>query len=162
MGNRRIRRVGFYSCQEWFLQLVLQFYILDPNSLPDLRTPKTAAEKKTVGCLCCKQGEIDIEFSLPKTGFILGETVNFNICINNRSKKDIEKYVIGFNQESVFKAGSHSITYMDSIENKTVPIFIKRSFFYQSVASLAIPPILHVDSARQYVRIDRNKIFCDT
>jgi hypothetical protein len=82
--------------------------ILDLNKLPDLRTPKTAADKKTVGCLCCKQGEIDIEFSLPKTGFILGETVNFNININNRSKKDIIKVAIGFIQECVYRAGSHS------------------------------------------------------
>jgi hypothetical protein len=45
--------------------------ILDLNNLPDLRTPKTATEKKTVGCLCWKGGDILMEFSLPKSIVIL-------------------------------------------------------------------------------------------
>jgi hypothetical protein len=39
---------------------------LNLNSLPDLRSPKTATAKKEICCFCCKGGKINIELCLQK------------------------------------------------------------------------------------------------
>jgi hypothetical protein len=70
-----------------------------------------------------------------------GESVNFNLDINNRSSREIKKVVIGLIQEIYFRADGHVKGYSNSFANMTLPIVIKPSSNYESAVPIAIPPI---------------------
>ncbi|KAL8583652.1 hypothetical protein ACOMHN_037376 [Nucella lapillus] len=59
---------------------------LDPKAM----TPHEVQEEEMVCCLCCQSGPIVAKFRLERTGYILGEEVQFLATVNNGSGRTID------------------------------------------------------------------------
>ena len=68
--------------------------LTDLNAYPALRQPASLNNTKTVGILCCKSGTIHGSLSLPKTGFVSGETIRANVLIKNDCKKEVKPPIL--------------------------------------------------------------------
>lgn len=58
-------------------------------SIPSLLQPARDELRKTVCCLCCASQPIVLTIALPKTGFLLGESLQLHTSIENGSNRNV-------------------------------------------------------------------------
>ena len=56
---------------------------------PHLLQPVRQEVQKTVCCLCCASGPIVLTAALPKTGFVVGESFQLNVSLQNGSNRRV-------------------------------------------------------------------------
>ncbi|CAH1110939.1 unnamed protein product [Psylliodes chrysocephalus] len=91
--------------------------LVDLNNLrkPDLLESTSYSDDKTVCCLCCAQGPIEMDITLPKRTLVPEETVNVLVRLSNLSNTNIEGVELKLKQSIVCKAYNPSES--RSIEN---------------------------------------------
>ena len=80
---------------------------VDLNSLANLKLPYGLSETKIFCCCCCKSEPVTVNFSLPKTGYLAGETIHFKVITDNKSDRKIQMTVYLI-QNIVFYAQGNS------------------------------------------------------
>ena len=66
--------------------------LLDLNTLPDVREPKTKQEEKTICCLCCASGPISLTARISRTGFFCGkDRIGLKVELENGSSRPVDK-----------------------------------------------------------------------
>ena len=73
---------------------------------PRLLQPVREEVQKTVCCLCCASGPIVLTVALPKTGFLLGESIQFHASLENGSNRLVTMNA-SIVQHIVFHAQGH-------------------------------------------------------
>jgi len=66
--------------------------------------PSFDKDSKYICCFCCKEGPINTEMNLNRTGFVPGEAILININIENLSKTDIRGTRLWLERRVVLKA----------------------------------------------------------
>ena len=69
-------------------------------------TPIANQGTKTFGCLCCTTGPLNASLSLPKTGYVCGETIFFSAEIENLSDKVMTSSTISLIEHEKYTARS--------------------------------------------------------
>lgn len=106
--------------------------------------PMTNSGSKMFGALCCKSGPLNATLSLPKLGYVCGETIHFSAHIENLSTKEMTKSSIKLIQNDVFKAsgGRQKLVRRSVLTHQQPSIAPGASFDWTNVALLipALPP----------------------
>lgn len=118
----------------------------------------TFSDEKTVCCWCCNGGHISLNVEMPKTAFVIGETINYKVSITNLSNTNIEKLkgkltktvkysvdspsyeskddydeIVSFTEHGVGAHGEHTYDLQLAIpEHLEVPNFTNCQFFQAS------------------------------
>ncbi|XP_057668788.1 arrestin domain-containing protein 5-like [Diorhabda carinulata] len=89
--------------------------LIDLNHLhnPQLLQSTSYSDDKTVCCLCCAQGPITMDVTLPKRTLIPGEVVNIPVRISNMSNTNIESLELKLIQKIECKSTT-------SVEDKSI------------------------------------------
>ncbi|KAI6177456.1 Arrestin domain-containing protein 2 [Aphelenchoides bicaudatus] len=83
--------------------------IEDINNNTDALAPATASDSNYNVRFCCrKQGSINAELSLARTGYTPGETIFVNALVNNQSSKTLKASYVRLKQEVKYKAKTFS------------------------------------------------------
>ena len=108
----------------------------------DAVKPLTNNGSKTFGCLCCKTGPLNATLSLPKLGFVCGETIFFSASIENLSNKVMTKSTIKLLEIDVYKAASGKQRHVRRVilTHQEASIAPGESFTWSNVG-LLIPPL---------------------
>ena len=108
----------------------------------DATKPLTNNGTKTFGCLCCTTGPLNATLSLPKLGYVCGETIFFSANIENLSNKVMTKSSIKLVQTDVFKASTGKTRHVRRtiLTHQEASIAPGASFTWSNVG-LLIPPL---------------------
>ena len=101
---------------------------VDLNSLANLKLPYGLSETKMFGCCCCESGPLTVNFSLPKTGYLAGETIHFRVITDNKSDREIQMTVYLIQDIDFYAQGSskcdrvdlNMISYSKSIQSSSI------------------------------------------
>lgn len=131
----------------WKVDKNLHLYVtvislLDLNMDPNSVLPITNSGAKTFGCMCCKTGPLTANISLPKVGFVCGETILFSATIENNSDKVMTKSSVKLVENDVFKAHSGAQKHVKRVilQHQQASIAPGDSFNWSNVG-LLIPPL---------------------
>ncbi|XP_011409248.1 PREDICTED: arrestin domain-containing protein 2-like [Amphimedon queenslandica] len=117
-----------------------------PINTPQLRTPKAMEISKTLCCLCCASGPINITATVPRTGFcILKDAIRVEVSVENGSRRDVRQIVASFHKQVLYIAKRHH--YCDIVTVASVasePVAAHSSIVWRPppIAVPNIPPTL--------------------
>eukprot|EP00116_Pleurobrachia_bachei_P004158 sb/3464420/ len=116
--------------------------VYDLNLQPDALTPAGNKSSKTFGCMCCKTGPLNASLSLPKTGYVCGETIYFSAEIENLSNKVMTSSSISLIEHDVYYSvgGRQKHVSRVVLSHKQPQIAPGGSFTWANVG-LQIPPL---------------------
>ena len=81
---------------------------VDFNDIPDVKLPKMLQVDKTLCCLCCASGPINLTARVPRTGFcVLQDALSFEADIENGSNRRIKQLVAQLQRQVVYTAMGH-------------------------------------------------------
>jgi len=92
--------------------------LLDLNQNIQLSLSQSIKNSKTICCFCFAQRPINVKFNLQKIGFVSGEGIVFNCCINNQSSRKIIivtlklVQILKFNTQSKSKTVTRDVTHI--------------------------------------------------
>ncbi|CAO4366122.1 unnamed protein product [Caenorhabditis nigoni] len=78
--------------------------LLDLNFISNAMTPLQDQTSENLGCCCFKKGYLSVKLDIPKTGFVLGETVPINLHIVNKSSVNVTMVTATILQRCTFMA----------------------------------------------------------
>ncbi|XP_011409241.1 PREDICTED: arrestin domain-containing protein 3-like [Amphimedon queenslandica] len=79
-----------------------------PINNPQLQTPKAMEISKTLCCLCCASGPINITATVPRTGFcILKDAIPIEVSVENGSRRDVRQIVASIHKQVHYTAEGH-------------------------------------------------------
>ena len=79
-----------------------------PINNPQLHTPKAMEISKTLCCLCCASGPINITATVPRTGFcILQDAIPVEVSVENGSSRDVRQIVASITKHGHYTAQGH-------------------------------------------------------
>ncbi|CCD62936.1 Arrestin C-terminal-like domain-containing protein [Caenorhabditis elegans] len=85
--------------------------LLDLNVIPHSLTPINTQASENLGCCCFKNGFLEMNVNIPKTGFVPGETVPLNIHLINHSSSTAKKIEAKILQQCKFTGYKDGATY---------------------------------------------------
>ncbi|XP_013417446.1 arrestin domain-containing protein 3 [Lingula anatina] len=78
--------------------------VLDLNTRPDAAMGMEGQNSKTLCCLCCASGPITAKISIPKKGYVPGETIHVTAEVNNHSSRKMDRVMFVLRQSIAFHA----------------------------------------------------------
>lgn len=75
---------------------------LNLKNFASLAEPVKNTEVKSFGNFLCKSGPVQVTMILPKTGFLLGETIPITIEVDNESNIHIKKVTVKLKEKLIF------------------------------------------------------------
>ncbi|XP_063687098.1 arrestin domain-containing protein 17-like [Bolinopsis microptera] len=116
--------------------------LLDLNQDPNAASPMTNSGSKKFGCLCCTTGPLSATLSLPKLGYVCGETIFFSASIENLSNKVMTKSTIKLIERDIFISARGKQRHSNRIilTHQEETIAPGASFTWSNVG-LLIPPL---------------------
>ena len=79
-----------------------------PINNPQLHTPRAMEVSKTLCCLCCASGPINITATVPRTGFcILKDAIPVEVSVENGSSRDVRQIVASIRKHVHYTAQGH-------------------------------------------------------
>ncbi|CAJ0580629.1 unnamed protein product, partial [Mesorhabditis spiculigera] len=78
--------------------------ISDLNLTPSLRTPLSNSQCIKTGLPLFRKGHVSVKVSIPKSGFVPGESIPITLRVENSSSKDMEAVDVVMNEHSDFIA----------------------------------------------------------
>ncbi|XP_064620480.1 arrestin domain-containing protein 3-like [Lineus longissimus] len=79
----------------------------DLNQIEGLSSPEQREKQKTLCCLCCESGPIQVVFRMEKTGYVPGEAIPLNAEITNNSNRTVFRSKAGLKQCVTYRAQGH-------------------------------------------------------
>lgn len=125
---------------------------LDLNQLsPTLRQPYGLSETKILCCGCCASDPITATFNVLKCGFVPGESLIYNISIDNKSNRDVIETTIklvqeikltGSSREIIVKTTKVKTCYRDVVNVNLLQIIAaKTNVTLNNNYSIIVPPV---------------------
>lgn len=84
-----------------------EFYVvsqLDLNLYPDTKEQKKIDEVKYFCCWCCRSGPLMLTTTIPRSGYLPGEKINFLVEVDNTSRIDVLSVKVFLKELQTFRS----------------------------------------------------------
>ena len=124
------------------IQLMLSVVaLLDLNQRPGVTDALNTSGSKMFGCLCCKTGPLTATLTIPKGGYVSGETIFINANIDNYSDKVMTKSSIKLIETDIFKTPRKQRTVKRTVVRHDKESIAPGASFQWSNIGILIPPL---------------------
>jgi len=113
--------------------------VIDMND-PAYDRPISREDSKTICCLCCADGPIELSAAVPSTGWCPGECAPFNVSVNNQSKKPMNGFTVALDYDTQMQAHGYHRSESKRLAAEKSSHVIQPGDSYAETIYLRIPP----------------------